>query len=167
MKPRYCLVRHGESAQIALLRACTVMRRQCFNSFVIGCKSARCEFLMEMSSYNFSNRECLWFISPTTFGCLLLLTMRTTWIPLFLIGSSAFLLTILGDSQFWEIRGTFRALKILVRFRHFVYITNKQINRSRLVNILLCHANSSRLVSYLLFSFHSWTKLIANWSLIY
>ena len=40
-------------------------------------------------------------------------------------------------------------------------------NRSRLVNNLLCHVNTSRMVSYVLLILHLWTKLIANWSLTY
>ena len=42
--------------------------------------------------------------------------------------------------------------------------TNRLINRSRLVNILLCHANSLRMVSWYhgIILLYSWTKLIAN-----
>ena len=45
--------------------------------------------------------------------------------------------------------------------------TNKQINKSGLVNILLCQTKSSCMVSCLLFLLHSWTMLTANWSLTY
>ena len=81
----------------------------------------------------------------------------------------------------WPIRRTFRALKILVLailewscfkiiianhiFVKLLFIatlltlTNKQMNRSRLVNILPCHANWFHSVYFLLFLLNSWILL--------
>ena len=61
---------------------------------------------------------------------------------------------------------------LLIVFTYLVYTCKVDIllpkpTEADWLIIFLCHANSSRLVSFLLFSLHSWTKLIANWPLTY
>ena len=56
----------------------------------------------------------------------------------------------------------FSSFKILC-FSHLSLY--QQINRSQLVNIWLCHANSSHMASCPLLLLYSWTKIFANWSL--
>ena len=70
--------------------------------------------------------------------------------------------TIWFEKYYWMMQLNIGSVRICW-FASFIS-TNEPLNRSRLVNNLLCYANLSRLVSYLL---RVQMKLIANWLLTY